>query len=98
MKADYLIRTNALFDSVNETPYKASVAVVGNKIAKVITGDDSEYVGEDTKILDYGDKMVMAGFIDAHDHFFDGSATSSDHVLDLTATTSEEMAVEMLVE
>ena len=98
MKADYLIRTNALFDSVNEKPYKASVAVVGNKIAKVITGDDTEFVGDDTKILDYGDKMVMAGFVDAHDHFFDGAITSSEHMLDLIPSKSEEQAVEMLKE
>ena len=98
MKADYLIRSNAIFDSVQDRPFKGSIAVVGNKIAKVITGDDTEYIGEETKVLDYGDKMVMAGFVDAHDHFFDGGITASEHMLDMIPSQNEKHAVEMLKE
>lgn len=99
MSANYVIKSNAIFDGVKETPYPGVVVVEGNKIAKVIEGGDgAEYIGPDTKVLDYGDQMVMAGFIDAHDHFFDGTVTSSEHMCAIFASKSEEEAVEMLKE
>lgn len=99
MTADILIRSNAIFDGVKDVPYKGYIAVVGNKIAKVGQGGDgADFIGADTKVLDYGDKMVMAGFIDAHDHFFDGTVTASDHVCSILASKSEADAVEMLKE
>lgn len=99
MKADILIRSNAIFDSVREKPYPGCISVVGNKIDKVIENDNGEHlIGPDTQVLDYGDNMVMAGFIDAHDHFFDGTVTYSDHMCDITSSSSEAEAVEMLKE
>lgn len=98
MKADILIRSDAIFDSVSDSPFKGSIAVAGNRIAKVTADDGAEFVGENTRILEFGDKMVMAGFVDAHDHFFDGAITASEHMLDLIPSKSEEDAVEMLKE
>lgn len=98
MYADYLIRSGAIFDSISEAPYAGSIAVSGNRIQAVCRNDGSEYIGPDTRVLDYGDQTVMAGFIDAHDHFIDGAVTASDHMLDLLPSTSEEEAVEMLLE
>ena len=99
MSASYVIRSNAIFDGVQKTPYAGAVVVEGNKIAKVIAGGDgAEFIGPDTKVLDYGDKMVMAGFVDAHDHFFDGTVTASDHMCSILASTNEAEAVEMMKE
>lgn len=99
MSADILIRSNAIFDGVKDMPYKGCVAVKGNKILKVIEGgDDAGLIGSETKILDYGDKMVMAGFIDAHDHFFDGTVTASDHMCSILESKNEADAVEMMKE
>ncbi len=99
MGVSYLIRSNAIFDGVKETPYKGCVAVEGNKIVKVIEGGNgADLIGSNTEVLDYGDKMVMAGFIDTHDHFFDGTVTASEHICNITASKNEAQAVEMLME
>lgn len=95
--ASTLIRSNAIFDGIDAKTFKGCIAIRGNKIDKVIKdGDGAEYIGPDTKLLDYGDKMVMAGFVDAHDHFFDGTVTSSEHMCEIFESTSEADAVEML--
>ena len=69
MKADIVIKSNAVFDSVAEKPFCGFVAVKGNKILDVGDQKDAnEYIDADTKVLEYGDKLVMAGFHDSHTH------------------------------
>lgn len=69
MKADIVIKSNAVFDSVAEKPFCGFVAVKGNKIIGVGDRKDAnEYIDADTKVLDYSDKLVMAGFHDSHTH------------------------------
>ncbi|HWQ78305.1 MAG TPA: amidohydrolase, partial [Anaerovoracaceae bacterium] len=69
MKADIVIKSGALFDSIAERPYRGFVAVKGNRIVSV--GDQrnaGEYIGAGTKVLDYGDRLMMPGFHDSHTH------------------------------
>lgn len=99
MNASYVIRSNAIFDGVKETPYPGAVVVGGNRILKVIEGGDgAAFTGSNTVVLEYGDRMIMAGFIDAHDHFFDGTVTASDHMCSIISSKSEAEAVEMMQE
>lgn len=99
MNNKILIRSNAIFDGVNKDAYSGCLLIEGNTISKVIMGSDgTELIDDTTKVLDYGNNMVMAGFIDDHDHFFDGTVTASDHMCDISAATSETEAVEMLKE
>ena len=85
MKSSYIIKSNAIFDGIKKTPYAGAIVIKGNRIDKVIEdGDGTEYMDTDAIVLDYGDKMVMAGFVDAHDHFFDGTVTSSEHMCSLS--------------
>lgn len=69
MKADIILKSKALFDSVKDSPYEGFVAVKGNKI--LAAGQISEmeqYKDDNTKVYDCGDKTVMPGFHDSHTH------------------------------
>lgn len=74
MKGDYILKGNAIFDSVSNNPFSGFIVVQGNKIAAIEKGEESlsKYCGENTKIIECGDRLITAGFIDAHMHFFDG--------------------------
>lgn len=72
--ANYIIKSAAIFDGTGKSPFKGAIAVKGNKIIKV--GSESEIeelINEKTKILDYGDRLVMPGFNDGHAHMSYGS-------------------------
>lgn len=69
MTADIVIKSNAIFDSIAMEPFAGFVAVKGNKIVGVGAPQGAhEYIGRNTKVLDYDDRMVMTGFHDSHTH------------------------------
>ncbi|MDR0900074.1 MAG: amidohydrolase [Methanobrevibacter sp.] len=97
MKADILICSNAIFDSVSNQPFKGFIALSHNKIIKVGKGSYDEFIGENTKIFNLGDKLVMSGLIDSHIHFFMGAITSSKYIINtLINAFSEEECCEMV--
>ncbi len=55
---------------MSDKPFAGFVAVKGNRIAAVGKEMDSisQYAGDDTKIIDAGDRLVMPGFHDSHTH------------------------------
>ncbi len=71
MKADLLIKSRCIFDSLRDEPFGGFVAIKGNRITKVCRESsevEKSFVGEDTKIYDFRDKTVMPGFHDSHTH------------------------------
>ena len=98
MTADMIIKGNAIFDSVSDKPFAGFVAVKGNRIAAV--GKDmesiSQYAGDDTKIIDAGDRLVMPGFHDSHTHLI--LAGMYKTYPNLGSARSEEEAAVMLKE
>lgn len=96
MTADMIIKGNAIFDSVSDKPFAGFVAVKGNRIAAV--GKDmesiSQYAGDDTKIIDAGDRLVMPGFHDSHTHLI--LAGMYKTYPNLGSARSEEEAAAML--
>lgn len=69
MKADLIIKSNAIFDSIQKEPFAGYIAVKGNKILEVGKGmDTSALEGEATVVKEYGDNLVTAGFHDSHTH------------------------------
>ena len=94
LKADIVLKSNAIFTGISDTVFKGGIAVVGNKIVSV--GADNkidEWIGPNTEIIAYGDEMIMPGFIDAHMHAFMGAFVHSDYTLSLFDTRSEEECV-----
>ena len=60
---DLIIRNGLVVDGVNESPYRADVAVDGNQISKV--GVISE---DGLQVIDATDHIVTPGFVDLHTH------------------------------
>ncbi len=100
MKADYCLKSRALFTGESEEPVEGCVLVRGDRILDVVPiGMEDEYIDENTQVLDYGNKLVMPGFIDAHTHFFSGAVAASEHVCtEIADSTSEEECARMIYE
>lgn len=97
MYADKIVRSNAVFTGLDEVPFAGGVAIGEGKILAV--GSEAElapYEGPDTEILSYGDNLIMSGLIDGHDHLWWGAVADSRFMVDITASTNEEEAVEMI--
>ncbi len=89
MKADLILRSNNIFTSTSDTPISGGVAIKGNKILAV--GEEAEtFCGPETEVKEYGNKLIMPGFIDAHVHYFMGALAASEHVCDALITSSSE--------
>ena len=98
VKADYLLKSNAVFTGKEDRPFSGAVAVKGNKIIKVMKKEDADRYEADS-ILDYGNKMIMPGFVDAHVHYFMGAIAYSDHICTTIANSvSEEHCVTIMKE
>ena len=71
-------------------PRAQGLAISGNRI--VCVGDANEvkaFVGEKTKVIDLGQKLVIPGFIDAHLHPFGAGRALT--ILDLKGLTKEQI-------
>lgn len=93
MKADLIITSNAIFDSVEEVPYGGYVAIKDEKIIEVGRGKAPDLL-KDKKTVEknYQDKLVMAGFHDSHAHLIMAGMYSS-YVNLLNARSEEEAAM-----
>lgn len=100
MKADYCLKSKAVFTGESEKTIEGCVLVRRERILDVVPfGKEAEYIGEYTKVIDYGGRLLMPGFIDAHTHFFSGAIAASEHVcMEIADSTSEEECVRMVLE
>jgi predicted amidohydrolase YtcJ len=68
--ADLVIRSARVWTGVEAEPWAEAVATRGGHIVAVGSNADmSEFVGDDTRILDVPGTFVAPGFIDNHTHF-----------------------------
>jgi len=100
-KADIILLSDAVFTGLAERPSPAAVAVKGNRIMAVSDKDaDSiaHLTGVNTEVYDFGDRLIMPGFMDAHVHFFMGAFVASEHMnTEISKSVSEEDCVRMMV-
>jgi predicted amidohydrolase YtcJ len=96
--ADLILKSNAVFTGIDERPFAGAVFIKGNKIIGVKKGTElDEFVGAETKVLEYGDKLIMPGFVDAHVHYFMGAISASEHMCtEISESTSESECVNMV--
>lgn len=95
MTASLIIKSNAIFNSIEEKPFKGYVAVEKNKILKVGRDDQyGDFVNEETIIKEYGDQLVLAGFHDSHTHLL--MAGMFKTYVNLADARSEEEAAKMV--
>lgn len=73
MIADVVINNGAVFTGTTNQPQNLSIAIIGDKIAKVGTDAEiSSMINDQTTIIDAKGNTVMAGFHDAHMHLIHG--------------------------
>ena len=98
MKADTVLLSSAVFTSRQDHPFAGGVAVNGNRILAVGEKQELEkYISADTKVLDFGDKLIMPGFVDAHTHYYFGAIADSELMdMDIFESRSEEDCVAMI--
>lgn len=95
MKADKILKSNIIFDSVRDEPFAGFVAVSENKIVAVGQGDNyQDWMGDDTKLYEFEDKLVMPGFHDSHTHLILAGMYKSN--ANLGSAKSEEESAKML--
>lgn len=95
MNADIVLKSNAVFDSIKDIPFDGFIAIKGNKIIGVGESKDANsFIGSDTKIYEFKDKLVMAGFHDSHTHLL--MAGMFKTYVNLLNARSEEEAVQMV--
>lgn len=70
MKADLLLKGDAIFDSVNDQPFAGFVAVKGDRIIGIGPMEEAEhFIDSQTTIIQCKEgQMVMPGFHDSHTH------------------------------
>ncbi len=70
IKADIVLKSSKIFTSVSNTMISGFVAIAGEKIIATGSLKESElYIGENTKVLELGDKVICPGFVDVHCFF-----------------------------
>jgi len=96
--ADIVLKSNSIFTATGSGLMSGGVAIKGNKIVAVEEGDKIEsWIGETTKVLSYGDQLIMPGFVDAHVHYFMGALSASEHMCtEIASSSSEEECVAMI--
>lgn len=96
-----LIKSGSIFDGLSKEPYKGYVYVKGNKIVSVGRWDHSNHmnehrIGDDTIIIDAGNKTVLPGFHDSHTHLIMSGLYRI--TANLAHARSEEEAVKSLTD
>ncbi len=67
--ADTILKSSVIYTVASEDPVSGGVAIKDGKILAVGSEEDmKQYTGDETEVVDYGDKMIMPGFVDAHTH------------------------------
>lgn len=93
MFADIIVKSNSIFDSISEKTFEGFVAIKGNKIIGVgKAGEADTFLGDETKVYEYKDQLVMAGFHDSHTHLLMAGMFGT-YVNLLNAKSEEEAAL-----
>lgn len=98
VKADIILRSNAIFPGKGESCFSGAVAIKGNKILAVEENTNLEELSDhQTRIMELGDRLVIPGLIDAHFHFFEGAMASSRYMCcEIEDSVSEEDCIRII--
>lgn len=69
MNTRYILKSKTIFDGTGKMPVSGGVVIDDNKIVGVFSENELEkYNDRVVELIDYGDKLIMPGFIDSHTH------------------------------
>jgi len=101
VESAFIIRSTAVFDSIQNTPYPASILVADGMIQRILSWDapEADPALAEVPLCDYGDKLILPSFVDAHMHLFSAAIVASEFVCDtLGEGKSQAACVEILKE
>src|SRR5579875_1010184 len=91
-KASVVLSSNAVFTGLHEEPIAACIAVADNTIVAIGSKQEIEpWIGPETQIYRYDDKLIMPGFHDFHLHVMFG-AVADDSAYLLGARSEQHVA------
>lgn len=98
MKADLILKSNAVFTGLEPEPFAGSVAISGNHIIYAGKGNvDPDWIDSDTQIYELGDRLIIPGFSDAHAHYLMTATILSEYCCSaIEQARSEETCVQIL--
>lgn len=98
MKADIIIKSNAIFTGLEKEPFKGSIGITGKNITYVGKNDiPSSWIEKNTKIFNFDNQLVTAGLSDTHLHYLMLAAILSDYCCsELSEAKSEKECIEIL--
>lgn len=98
MKAELVLFSEAIFDSVKNEPFTGGIAIQKDKIIAIGSRKDiTAYIGNETIVKELGDKLVMPGFCDNHGHYSGGADYFFEVAChDLENCNSEEECANMI--
>ncbi len=98
-QADFILKSSNIYRGVGKDTFSGFVAVTGDKITYAGGLEMLERcLGADTKVLDFGEQLILPGFHDAHLHTFMASLYADPRVKVSFDDTSEEQCVAGLAE
>ena len=93
IKADIIIKSTCVFTGLSNQPESLAIAIKDNRILEVGKKESiAGFLGEQTELIDVGDRLVMAGFHDAHLHIMLGGLFSH-YCVSLTSAKSVDEAL-----
>lgn len=95
-KADLVIKSSNIWTGGADETISGGVAVKDNRIIYVGFQDLEKFIGNSTKVLDYGEKLVIPGIHDAHVHALPSTLVNSGKLANLFEAKSEEECVELV--
>ena len=98
-KADLILYSTAIFDSVQDRPFPGAVVIRGNRIIFVGDRQTAEtYASPDTTRKDFGNQLIMPGFFDGHGHYQAAAVREfGDCIKHLEGCRSEQEVVDGVV-
>ena len=98
-KADHILYSTAIFDSVQDRPFPGAVVIRGNRIIFVGDRQTAEtYASPDTTRKDFGNQLIMPGFFDGHGHYQTAAVREfGDCIKHLEGCRSEQEVVDGVV-
>lgn len=97
MVKEYIVKSKAVFDGKTDRPEPGAFLIRDGRIAKCLLYEDQTSYG--CPVYDFGDRLMMPSFIDAHTHIFNGAIAASEFVCtEIERAHSQQECVEMIRE
>ncbi|WP_340372943.1 amidohydrolase [Peribacillus sp. FSL E2-0218] len=92
-KADIVLSGQHVFTGLQDEPIQAAIAIKENKIMEIGSIEEiTSLIGDQTKVYDMEDGLIIPGFHDFHMHIMMGSILQEDSAKLFTAASEEEAA------